>query len=54
MFTSSVSTGGHGGDAKPIISPNTSFGDIIMGKWAKLDLSYLGNDLLNNSIQSIS
>ena len=34
MFTSSGSTGGHGrggrgGDAKTIISPNTSFGDII-------------------------
>ena len=33
VFTSSGSTGGHGlgGDAKTIISPNTSFGDIIMG-----------------------
>ena len=35
MFTSSGSTGGRGrggggGDAKTIISPNTSFGDIIM------------------------
>ena len=31
MFTSSGSTGGRGrgGDAKTIISPNTSFGDII-------------------------
>ena len=31
VFTSSGSTGGrgHGGDAKTIISPNTSFGDII-------------------------
>ena len=29
MFTLSGSTGGHGGDAKTIISPNTSFGDII-------------------------
>ena len=33
MFTSSGSTGGGGrggsGDAKTIISPNTSFGDII-------------------------
>ena len=31
MFTSSGSTSGHGGggDAKTIISPNTSFGDII-------------------------
>ena len=31
VFTSSGSTGGHGGrDAKTIISPNTSFGDIII------------------------
>ena len=33
MFTSSGSTGGGGrggGDAKTIISPNTSFGDINM------------------------
>ena len=30
MFTSSGSTGGHAGDAKTIISPNTSFGDIII------------------------
>ena len=36
MFTSSGSTGGGGrggggnGDAKTIISPNTSFGDIII------------------------
>ena len=30
MFTSSGSTGGRGGDAKTIISPNTSFGDINM------------------------
>ena len=29
MFTSSGSMGGHGGDAKTIISPNTLFGDII-------------------------
>ena len=29
MFTSSGSMGGHGGDAKTIISTNTSFGDII-------------------------
>ena len=29
MFTSSESTGGRGGDAKTMISPNTSFGDII-------------------------
>ena len=29
MFTSSGSTGRRGGDAKTIISPNTSFGDII-------------------------
>ena len=29
MFTSSGYTGGRGGDAKTIISPNTSFGDII-------------------------
>ena len=30
VFTSSGSTGGHvGGDAKTIISPNTSFGDIM-------------------------
>ena len=28
MLTSSGSTGGRGGDAKTIISPNTSFGDI--------------------------
>ena len=38
MFTSSGSTGGSGrgrggnGDAKTIISPNTSFGDIIKYK----------------------
>ena len=30
MFTSSGYTGGHGGDAKTIISPKTSFGDIII------------------------
>ena len=56
VFTSSGSTGGRRrrGDAKTIISPNTSFGDIIMGKWAKPDLSDLENDLLNNSIKSIS
>ena len=31
MFTSSGSTGGRGGDAKTIISPNTSgFGDVII------------------------
>ena len=30
MFASSGSTGGRGGDAKTIISMNTSFGDIIM------------------------
>ena len=36
MFTSSGSTGGRGGgDAKTIISPNTSFGDII--KCDKID-----------------
>ena len=29
-LTSSGSTGGRGGDAKTIISPNTSFGDIII------------------------
>ena len=29
VFTSSGTTGGRGGDAKTIISPNTSFGDII-------------------------
>ena len=29
MFTLSGSTGGRGGDVKTIISPNTSFGDII-------------------------
>ena len=29
MLTSSGSTGGRGGDAKTIISPNTSFCDII-------------------------
>ena len=33
MLTSSGSTGGRGGrSAKTIISPNTSFGDIIMGQ----------------------
>ena len=43
------------GDAKTIISRNTSFGDIIiMGKWAKPDLSDLENDLLNNSMKSIT
>ena len=30
VFASSGSTGGRGGDAKTIISPNTSFGDIII------------------------
>ena len=32
MFTSSGTTGGRGGggDAKTIISPNTSFGDVII------------------------
>ena len=30
VSTSSGSTGGRGGDAKTIISPNTSFGDIII------------------------
>ena len=30
VFTSSGSTGGRGGDAKTIISPNTSFGDITI------------------------
>ena len=30
VFTLSGSTGGRGGDAKTIISPNTSFGDIII------------------------
>ena len=55
VLTSSGSTGGGGrGDAKTIISPNTSFGDIIMGKWAKPDHSDLENYLLNNSIKSIS
>ena len=29
MFTSSGSTGGRGGDAKTIISLNTSFGDMM-------------------------
>ena len=29
-LTSSGSTGGRGGDAKTIISPNTLFGDIII------------------------
>ena len=29
VLTSSGSTGGRGGDAKTIISPSTSFGDII-------------------------
>ena len=37
VFTSSGSTGGRGrgrgGDAKTIISPNTSFGDIMMYKY---------------------
>ena len=32
VLTSSGSTGGRGGDAKTIISPNTSFGDIISVK----------------------
>ena len=32
----------------------SNFGDIIMGKWAKPDLSDLQNDLLNNSMKSIS
>ena len=32
----------------------SNFGDIIMGKWAKPDLSDLENDLLNNSMKSIS
>ena len=39
MFTSSGSTGG--GDAKTIISPNTSFGDIIIGVGIEFCLSYL-------------
>ena len=30
VFTSSGTTGGRGGDAKTIISPNTSFGDITI------------------------
>ena len=30
VFTSSGSTGGGGSDTKTIISPNTSFGDIMM------------------------
>ena len=38
-FTSSGSTGGLGGDAKIIISPNTSFGDIIMKLWSFIHLS---------------
>ena len=35
VFTSSGSTGGgrHDGDAKTIISPNTSFGDIIINMY---------------------
>ena len=37
MFTSSGSTGGCGGDAKTIISPNTSFGDIIKYNIRKLN-----------------
>ena len=34
VFTSSGSTGGgRGGNAKTIISPNTSFSDIIRSSW---------------------
>ena len=39
MLTSSGSTGGRGGDAKTIISPNASFGDIMtiyLRKWCKV------------------
>ena len=47
VFTSSGTMGGRGGDAKTIISPNTSFGDIInintMGKWPKHILSDIKN-----------
>ena len=43
-----------GGTTKNIISPKFSnFGDIIMGKWVKPDLSDLENDILNNSLKSI-
>ena len=45
VFTSSGSTGGRGGDAKTIISPNTSFGDIIrMKQDSKFTLSVGGSD----------
>ena len=37
MFASSGSTGGRGGDAKTIISPNTSFGDIIKYNGHEID-----------------
>ena len=46
VFTSSGSTGGGGGggggrgDAKTIISPNTSFGDIINAKWQQMSNLY--------------
>ena len=39
-LTSSGSTGGGGGDAKTIISPNTSFGDIITLKCLELILCF--------------
>ena len=37
VLTSSGSTGGRGGDAKTIISPNTSFGDIIIRRVCHLN-----------------
>ena len=53
VFRSSGSTGGggRGGDAKTIISPNTSFGDIIRGynnqiyeKWTSKSSKYENRD----------
>ena len=44
MLTSSGSTGGgggRGGDAKSIISPNTSFGDIITQNRTILDNEFM-------------
>ena len=39
--------GGRGGDAKTIISPNTSFGDIIRSNWSRFEhcseSTHLGN-----------
>ena len=40
VFTSSGSTGG-GGDAKTIISPNTSFGDIITTKKVSINKIFI-------------